>query len=71
MSLLQQWGLAARAASAGIISAPQRYASFVIAMIIPVTVTTTIATCVQIQVGDTPATVPPSGPARTRKAPKG
>ena len=46
-------GLAARAASAGIISAPQRYASFVIAMIIPTNETTTIATCVQIQLRGT------------------
>ena len=45
--------MAARAASAGIISAPRRQASFVIAMIIPASVTSTIAICVQIQLEGT------------------
>jgi hypothetical protein len=61
-------GLAARAASAGIISAPQRYASFVIAMIIPVTVTTTIATCVQIQLEGTAPPYRGSGERRPASA---
>jgi hypothetical protein len=47
---------------------PQRYASFVIAMIIPVTVTTTIATCVQIQLEGTAPPYRGSGERRPASA---
>ncbi|HET7295613.1 MAG TPA: hypothetical protein VFI66_00630 [Gemmatimonadales bacterium] len=47
---------------------PQRYASFVIAMIIPMTVTTTIATCVQIQLEGTAPPYRGSGERRPASA---
>jgi hypothetical protein len=40
------------------------YASFVIAMIMPITTNTTIAICIQIQVGDTLTAYPGGTPYR-------